>query len=146
MPIALEFNDCDWSFAVKKTLPPIVCILVAIVFLSAPHDRAILPAYAASKILCPEKDIAKTIPAIKETPADLAAVTDALKGPERDNTIQVVIANLKRKYPDAKKEDILNYMLTAYCPLVEAEDGLGADEMRDRMQQFSTQVYNILSD
>ena len=130
----------------KNMFPPLVCIAVATVVLCAPGHRAVLPAHAADDLLCPETDIAKTIPAIKETAADLAAVTEALKGPDRDNAIRVIVTNLKRKYPDAKKADIVNYMLTAYCPLVAADDGLGPDEKRDRMQRFSTQVYDILAD
>ena len=132
--------------AVKKSFTRANCILAALVGLGAAGFWPVLPAHTASSFVCPETHAGTTGAALKETPADLASVTDALKGPELENAVRVIIGDLKRKYPDADKADIVNYLLAAYCPLVAADDGLSQDEMRERMDRFSSMVFKILGE
>ena len=130
-----------------KTSPPLAnCILAALTALATAGLWPVLPAHAAKSFKCPEIQAGTTGAALKETPADLASVTDALKGPELENAVRVITGDLKRKYPSADKADIVNYMLTAYCPLVAAEDGLSQDELRERMDRFSSMVFKILEE
>lgn len=130
----------------RKLFPPRVWILAAFLSLAAAGESPLRTADAADSFMCPETHAATTGSALKETPADLASATAALKGPERENAIRVLAGDLKKKYPGADKAEIVNYMLTAYCPLVAAEDGLGADEKKARMDRFSSQVYAILGE
>ena len=40
--------------------------------------------------------------------------------------------------------EIVNYLLTAYCPTCERESGLSDREKREKMHRFSTQAYTIV--
>jgi len=93
---------------------------------------------------CPIPHPTETASAIKETDAQKQSVTDALKGSERENTILIISRDLKKKYPHANNDEIVNYFLTAFCPLVAKETGLSDTERRARMDRFSSQVYQIL--
>jgi hypothetical protein len=65
--------------------------------------------------------------------------------PEPENAIRVIAAGLKRRHPQVDSAEIINYLLTAYCPVVKEESGLSDQERREKMDRFSTQVYNILN-
>jgi hypothetical protein len=82
--------------------------------------------------------------ALKETTADLTRASAALSGPEQENTIRIIAAELKRRHPQAGSAEIVNYLLTAYCPLVKEESGLSDREKRERMDRFSTQIFTIV--
>jgi hypothetical protein len=82
--------------------------------------------------------------ALKETAGDIARASAALSGPEQENTIRVLAAELKRRHPQAGSSEIVNYLLTAYCPLVKAENGLSDREKRQKMDRFSSQVFTIV--
>ncbi len=97
------------------------------------------------QFLCPEGHAETTRMALKETPADMAGLTATLQGANEANVIRVIAIGLKRKYPDADTADIVNYMMAAYCPIVAAKTGLSHAEKRDRMDQFSSQVFQIVN-
>lgn len=105
-----------------------------------------LPARAAEggAFTCPAPQAATTGSAIQETPAEIAGVTSALAGPERENAIRVVADKLKKAHPQATKNEVINYMLTAYCPLVAKDTGLSQSEKRGRMDRFASQVRKML--
>ncbi|MGO9547752.1 MAG: hypothetical protein ACLPPF_23565 [Rhodomicrobium sp.] len=87
---------------------------------------------------------ATTSTAIKETAAERDSTTQALSGPELANAIRVIAADLRKKYPNAGDAEIVNYLETAYCPLVARETGLSYAEKRARTDRFSSQVEQIL--
>ena len=82
--------------------------------------------------------------ALKETTADLASASAALSGPDLENAVGIIVAELKRRHPQAGSAEIVNYLLTAYCPIVKEESGLSDREKRERMDRFSTQVFTIV--
>jgi hypothetical protein len=102
------------------------------------------PQNTAATIICPEIQSRTTQMALKETAADVARASAALSGPEPENAIRSIAADLKRRYPHADSAEIVNYLLTAYCPLVKEERGLDDRQRRARMDRFSTQVYALV--
>jgi hypothetical protein len=102
------------------------------------------PQSSSAALVCPETHSRMTAMALKETTADVARASSALSGPEQENTIRVLAAELKRKHPEAGSADIVNYLLTAYCPLVKQENGLSDGEKRAKMDRFSSQVFTIV--
>jgi hypothetical protein len=125
---------------------PLTAVMVGLTSLVAVDLGSSQPAQAASEFLCPETHAATTNAALQETPEQLASATNALKSPELGNAIRVIAGDLRKKYPNAGTADIVNYMLTAYCPLVAAKGGLGADEKQAEMDRFSSQVFQILKE
>ena len=94
--------------------------------------------------ICPETQPRTTQIALKETAADVARASAALSGPTPENAIRVIAADLKRRHPQVDSAEIVNYLLTAYCPLVKEESGLSDQERRTRMDRFSAQVYALV--
>jgi hypothetical protein len=94
--------------------------------------------------ICPETQPRTTRIALKETAADVTSVSAALSGPTPENAIRVIAADLKRRHPQVDSAEIVNYLLTAYCPLVKEERGLSDQEGRERMDRFSAQVYALV--
>ena len=76
--------------------------------------------------------------ALKETPADVARASAALSGSEQENAISVIAADLKRRYPRADNTEIVNHLLTAYCPLVKKQNMLSDREKREKINRFFT--------
>ena len=130
----------------KKNYLQLSAVMFGLMGFAAAQSGFSQPAQAASQFVCPETHAATTNAALQETPEQLASTTNALKSPERENAIRVIVGDLKKKYPGAGSADIVNYMLTAYCPLVAADDGLGESERQARMDRFSSQVYQILGE
>jgi hypothetical protein len=102
------------------------------------------PPNSAAALTCPEIHARTTPMALKETTADLASASAALSGPEQENAIRIIAAELKRRHPQAGSAEIVNYLLTAYCPILKEESGLSDREKRERMDRFSTQVFTIV--
>lgn len=130
----------------NKSYLQLSAVMVGLMGFAAAQSGFSQPAQAAAEFVCPETHATTTNAALKETPEQLASATNALRSPERENAIRVLIGDLKKKYPGAGSADIVNYMLTAYCPLVAADDGLGESEKQARMDRFSSQVYQILGE
>ena len=121
-----------------------IAILVGLTALAAIYWQSGKDEKSPAAFMCPETHAKTTSTALQETPEQLARLTDMLKGPEQENAVRVIAGDLKKQFPDAGNADIVNYMLTAYCPLVAAENSLNPDEKQARMDRFSSQVYQIL--
>ena len=75
--------------------------------------------------------------AIKETPAQIAQLSNQLEADQTGNTTIDAIAELKRKYPKAGFGEIVNYMVTAYCPIVAKNASLSDEEKEARLKRYS---------
>ena len=73
---------------------------------------------AENSFECPVLHQTTTPDAIQETAAQRASASQALSGLEQENAIRVIATELRQKYPNATSTDIVNYLETAYCPLV----------------------------
>ena len=91
---------------------------------------------AENSFECPVLHQTTTPDAIQETAAQRASASQALSGPEQENAIRVIATELRQKYPNATNSDIVNYLETAYCPLVAKETGLSDAEKRARRISF----------
>jgi hypothetical protein len=94
--------------------------------------------------ICPETQPRTTRTALKETAADVARASAALSGPTPEVAIREIVADLKRRHPQVDGAEIVNYLMTAYCPLVKEESGLSDRERRERMDRFSTHVFALV--
>ena len=106
--------------------------------------RMVRPQNTEAAFVCPETQSRTTPMTLQETAADVARASAALSGSESENAIRAIAADLKRRHPQADSAEIVNYLLTAYCPLVKAESGLSDREKRQRMDRFSAQVYTLV--
>jgi hypothetical protein len=128
-----------------KVSLPIAALAVGAAGLGVLYWWMTRPQSTTAAFVCPEAQPQTTGMALKETPADVARASAALSGSEQENAISVIAADLRRRHPWADKTEIVNYLLTAYCPLVKKQNTLSDREKRKKMDQFSTQVYKIVN-
>jgi hypothetical protein len=128
-----------------KVSLPIAALAVGATGLGVLYWSVARPQDTTAAFVCPEAQPQTTGMALKETPADVARASAALTSSEQENAISVIAADLRRRHPHANKTEIVNYLLTAYCPLVKKQNTLSDREKREKMDQFSTQVYKIVN-
>jgi hypothetical protein len=100
----------------------------------------------ASAFECPEPQAQGVPGIIPESPQEITGLGNLLRSGDLENRLEVTAQDLKRKYPKADKTELTNYMVTAYCPIVMADQDLSDSEKRERLDQFSSQVWTIYSD
>ena len=61
---------------------------------------------------------------LQETPAQITALSNLLAGGDVGNTIPVIVADLRARYPGIENAEIINYLMAAYCPIVAQLSGL----------------------
>jgi hypothetical protein len=80
---------------------------------------------------------------LKETPGAIAQLSNVLRK-QGAAAAPKIIARLKARYPEASNAEISNYLITAYCPVVETTPGLTEAAKSLRMRRFSRQVESRL--
>jgi hypothetical protein len=77
---------------------------------------------------------------IQETPAQIAELSQVLASGDLGNRVPVFVHGLRSRHPDAPTGDLVNYLVTAYCPVVNSLSGLSDGERQARMDAFASQV------
>ena len=62
--------------------------------------------------------------------ADLSATGDV------GNRIPVIVGDLRKRYPGVENAEVMNYLETAFCPIVAGLTGLSDAEKPARMYRF----------
>ncbi len=65
-----------------------------------------------------------------------------LAGGASGNVVSEIIFNLRKKYPKVANAEILNYLTTAYCPIVAAQGRL-LDQAVTKIRNFDKIVFKI---
>ena len=65
-------------------------------------------------------------------------------GPNMLDSITQIITKTKAAAPQAKRDDIVNGLMTAYCPIIAKVDDLSQDQKRWRFNRFGQVVYSEL--
>ncbi len=100
---------------------------------------------AQATLECPQPQPLSSAMSIKETNNDIEHIGKRITEEPVGDAISEIIFDLKRQHPSATDADITNYLVTAYCPVVAAEVWLSEDEATAKVDQFSTEVNEILS-
>jgi hypothetical protein len=93
---------------------------------------------------CPQPQPMAKPGILKETPAQIANVGKQLTGGDTFNAIASVTADLRIRYPGVEKAELVNYLLTAYCPAVAADAKLSEAQKKSTVDSFSAQVMRQL--
>jgi len=81
---------------------------------------------------------------LKETPDRIAQVENLLSSSDDENHVQVVVNDLRQRYPGVENAEIINYLMTAYCRVVAGLSGLDSQEQKARMDRFASQLSQII--
>jgi hypothetical protein len=77
---------------------------------------------------------------LKETPTQMAIVGQFLASGESSKTVPLVEADLRARYPGVENAEIVNYIITAYCPVVNGLSGLSDADKQARLSRFVTDL------
>jgi len=78
--------------------------------------------------------------AIAETPAQVSELAQLLGSGDLSNRIPVLVHDLRGRHPNVPASELVNYLVTAYCPVVNSLNGLGEAEKQVRIDAFTSQV------
>lgn len=98
---------------------------------------------AGAAFVCPlpQKGAPGVLPESEDKIKELSGL---LASGDLDNRINLIIADLRRQYPKADNAAIVNYLVTGYCPVVDAED-IGDQEKTQKVNDFSGEVLRIIA-
>ncbi len=93
---------------------------------------------------CPTPQTGAEAGTLPQSAKDISETSTRLAFGTTGNAVNEVIFDLRKKYPKANEEEIINYLITAYCPVVARKTGLSADQATDELKQFSAQVRSLV--
>ena len=99
---------------------------------------------SAAALECPVPQSLSRPGILKETPAQIAEVENLLSSSDDENHIQVVVSDLRARYPGVENAEIMNYLMTAYCRVVAKLSGLDTQGQQARMDSFASQLSQII--
>ncbi len=97
-------------------------------------------ALPASALECPAAQPVAKSGVLLETPAQIEATGKMLSSGNVGQQTQALIADLRKRYPQAENAELANYVITAYCPVIAQTAALGEAEKKARMDQFVSQL------
>jgi hypothetical protein len=98
---------------------------------------AAAPAFALD---CPNPHTVASRGVLQETPAEIEATGKRLAGGDPEKTTSAVLADLRARYPKADGAEFVNYIITAYCPVIDAQPSLSEAEKTARLDAFVKQL------
>lgn len=85
---------------------------------------------------CPEPQKLSRPGILKETPTQIAVVSAFLANGKANKTVPLLEADLRARYPGVENAEIINYIVTAYCPVVNDMKGSSDAMKKARMNRF----------
>jgi hypothetical protein len=77
---------------------------------------------------------------LKETPAQISELSRRLAAGDVSTNVAQVASQLRARYPGVQTGEIVNYLITAYCPVVEQMPGLSEAQRQARMDEIASTV------
>jgi hypothetical protein len=81
---------------------------------------------------------------LKETQAQIDAAGKILTSGDLSSQTRVILSELRRRYPGVENAELVNYMITAYCPVVARLPGLSDGEKQAQIGGFVTQLMQMV--
>ncbi len=94
-------------------------------------------------IQCPTAETGRLDGTIRETPTEIEAAGRTL-AQGSDNEIAKVASGVRLRHPKVSKAEVINYLITAYCPIVNAERGPAATAKQQELQAFAKRAERIV--
>lgn len=92
---------------------------------------------------CPQPQNQASPNAIQEAEKEVSALAPLLSGEDLENRVGVIVSDLRKRHPDVGKEELVNFLMTAYCPIVNKE-ALSEDVKSTKLKAFSDQVIKFV--
>ena len=99
---------------------------------------------AAQSWECPTPQDVHGPGVLTETSAQIQRTADLLASSDASNRVPEIVADLRKRYPGVRNAELVNYLVTAYCPVVGRLSGLSDAERKSRVDRFATQVSHVV--
>jgi hypothetical protein len=93
----------------------------------------------ASALECPSPQMVTQPGALKETSKTVAERSHVL-AVQGESAIPAMIYILRQKFPKSTNAEIVDYLITAYCPALNDKTELSETERKARLMRFGDQV------
>jgi hypothetical protein len=100
----------------------------------------LLSAAPCMALECPSPQPAGVAGTIQESPAQISELSQVLASGDLGNRIPVFVHSLRSRRPNAATGELVNYLVTAYCPIVNSLTGLIEGQKQARLSAFVSQV------
>jgi hypothetical protein len=98
-----------------------------------------LAAGPASALECPVPQMEASDGTLKETPAAITAASQTLAA-RGSAAIPGMIYRLRQRFPRSSNAAIMNYMVTAYCPVVNRKTAISENQKKALLTRFESQI------
>jgi hypothetical protein len=100
---------------------------------------AIMNVVPAEALECPNPQLVGSKGALVETAATIASRGHTLAA-RGSAAIPSIIFSVRKNNPHASDAEITNYMITAYCPVLNRKSVLSDDQRKAALERFASQV------
>ncbi len=97
-------------------------------------------ALPASALECPSPQPLARPGVLQETQAQIDETGKMLSSSDVGQQTKAIISDLRSRDPQAENAELVNYIVTAYCPVVDRLTGLSESEKKARLDQFVVQL------
>ncbi len=81
---------------------------------------------------------------IQETPAEINDLSVALASGDAGPQVPLIVNALRSRHPGVPGGEIVNYLVTAYCPVVNRMSGLSESEKHAKLGAFASAVVQVV--
>jgi hypothetical protein len=82
---------------------------------------------------------------LKETEQQQQQLSELLAPADVENRLGDIVADLRRRHPEASRLEIVNYLVGAYCPAVAAVPDLSDAAKTQKVRRFADTAFDALA-
>jgi hypothetical protein len=97
----------------------------------------------ASALECPAPQKLAHPGVLQETPDQIQAASKLLASGDITKNSALIEADLRARYPGVENAELINYLVTAYCPVVNDLKGASDEEKQARMKRFLSDLLQM---
>ena len=98
---------------------------------------------ANEQIECPAPESGQAAGTLRESPDQIKAAGDQL-GQGSENEIAEAAARIRARHAGAARSEVINYLVTAYCPRINGQSSLDKSAKQQALQSFSARAEKIV--
>lgn len=98
--------------------------------------------HSSADLDCPVSSIQQVGGILNETPSRTSGIGRRL-GLGGKKEIAAAIAQLRSRHPKASEGEIVNFLITAHCPMINAKSGMSLSEKQQALRSFATEARKL---
>lgn len=82
---------------------------------------------------------------LKETEQQQKQLSRLLVSGDVENRLGEIVADLRKRHPEASRVEVIDYLVGAYCPAVAAMPGVSDEEKTQKVRSFAETAFDLLA-